>query len=352
MLAGRVFPSRTLGEADVNRLLSAGVAIALVSAGSMAAAQGRDVDQILAGARTALGGDKLAAVKSVTAVGRTVRANPDGTSAENEFELALELPDKYLMRSVIAAMGNMSVYRNTGFNGGQVIEEIDRPPNLSGGMIVIRMAGPGGAVDPEKMTAEQKAEFVQQRLLANKKDYAKLALGMFAMSPAAYPLALADGGQAESPDGKADVIDVTGEGGFAAKLFIDAQTHLPLMLSWMDKEPLIMRMGPGGTMMGGAGGARVLQGPGGGGHAEAAPNMSKEDREKAMADLDARRKEAESKLRIVEFRIYYADYKNVGGVQWPHRIQRSIDGKPTEEMVFDTIKVNPKIDAKKFQVAK
>jgi len=351
MLAGRVFPSRTLGEADVNRMRSAGVAIALVAAGSMAAAQGRDVDQILAGARTALGGDKLAAVKSVTAVGRTVRANPDGTSAENEFELALELPDKYLMRSVIAAMGNMSVYRMTGFNGGQVIDEIDRPPNLSGGMVVIRMAGPGGAVDPEKMTAEQKAAFDQQRLLANKKDYAKLALGMFAMSPAAYPLALADGGQAESPDGKADVIEVTGEGGFAGKLFVDARTHLPLMLSWMDKEPLIMRMGPGGAMMGG-GGARVLQGPGGGGHAEAAPSMSKEDREKAMADLEARRKEAEAKLRIVEFRIYYADYKNVGGVQWPHRIQRSIDGKPTEEMVFDTIKVNPKIDAKKFQVAK
>jgi hypothetical protein len=311
------------------------VAVAFIAAGSMAAAQGRDADQILAGARTALGGDKLAAVKWVTGVGRTVRANPDGTSAENEFELALELPDKYLMRSVVAAMGNMSVYRMTGFNGGQVIDEIDRPPNLSGGMIVIRMAGPGGAVDPEKMTAEQKAAFDQQRLLANKKDYAKLALGMFAMSPAAYPLALADGGQAESPDGKADVIDVTGEGGFAAKLFIDAQTHLPLMLSRMDKEPLVMRMGPGG-----------------GGHAEAAPSMSKEDREKAMADLDARRKEAEAKLRIVEFRIYYADYRNVGGVQWPHRIQRSIDGKPTEELIFDTIKVNPKIDAKKFQVAK
>ena len=37
------------------------------------------------------------------------------------------------MRSVLAAMGNMSIYRNSGFNGGQVIEEIDRPPNLAGG---------------------------------------------------------------------------------------------------------------------------------------------------------------------------------------------------------------------------
>jgi hypothetical protein len=36
----------------------------------------------------------------------------------------------------------------------------------------------------------------------------------------------------------------------------------------------------------------------------------------------------------------------------PHRIQRSIDGKPTEEMIFDLIKINPKIDARKFQVSK
>jgi len=267
------------------------------------------------------------------------------------------LPDKYLMRSVLAAMGNMSVYRNSGFNGGQVIDEIDRPPSLSGGGVMhIRIAGPGGVTDPEKLTAEEKADYEQKRLVANKKEFAKLALGMFAASPAAYPLELSDGGQAESPDGKADVIDVKGEGGFAAKLFIDAQTHLPLMLSWMDKEPITMTMGPGGAVTTGAPGAGVAASGGnttftridrGGG----AP-MTPEEREKMMKDLEARRKEAEAKARTVEYRVYYGDYKTVGGVQLPHRIQRAIDGKPTEEMIVDTFKVNPKIDAKKFQVAK
>jgi hypothetical protein len=284
-----------------------------------------------------------------------VRALPNGTSTEAEFEMALELPDKYLMRSVLAAMGNMSVYRNSGFNGGRVIEEIDRPPSLAGGGVMhIRIAGPGGATDPEKMTADERADADQKRLVQNRKEFAKLALGFFAASPAAYPLELADAGQAESPDGKADVIDVKGEGGFAARLFIDAQTHLPLMLSWMDKEPLVMTMGPGGTVTtGGAPGAA------GGGNATftrversgGAPQTA-EEREKMLKDLEARRQELEAKARTVEYRIYYADYKAVGGVQLPHRFQRSIDGKPTEEMIFDTIKVNPKIDAKKFQVSK
>jgi hypothetical protein len=331
------------------------MAIALAAAATVAAGQGRDANDILAGARTALGGQKLEAVKSLTAVGRTVRALPNGTSAENEFEMSLELPDKYLMRSVLAPMGNMSIYRNSGFNGGQVIDEIDRPPSLSGGNVMIRMAGPGGVTDPEKMTAEQKAEFDQKRLLANKREFAKLALGMFAASPAAYPLELADGGQAESPDGKADVIDVKGEGGFAAKLFIDAQTHLPLMLSWMDREPITMTMGPGGTVTtGGAPGAGMAAGATTFTRVERSGGTppTPEEREKLMKDLEARRKEAEANARTVEYRVYYADFKSVGGVQLPHRVQRSIDGKPTEEMIFDTIKVNPKIDAKKFQVAK
>jgi len=73
--------------------------------------------------------------------------------------------------------------------------------------------------------------------------------------------------------------------------------------------------------------------------AGAAP-MTAEERDKMMKDLEVRRKEAEAKLRTVEYRVYYSDFKSVGGVQLPHRIQRAIDGKPTEEMVFDTIKVN------------
>jgi len=340
----------------VSRRLGASLAVALAAAGVLAAGQGRSADDLLAGARKALGGEKLAAVKTLTAAGRTLRANPNGTSTEAEFEMALQLPDKYLMRSVMMALGNMSIFRNTGFNGGQAIEEIDRPPNLAGGNVVIRLAGPGGtAFYPAKMTDEQKAEMNQRRVLANKKEFARLALGMFAASPEAYPLTFSDGGQAESPDGKADVIDVAGEGGFAAKLFLDAATHLPLMLSWMDREPLVIQVGPGGTVAASGGaamttitrsGAAAAGAPGGQG------SITPEEREKLMKDVEARRKEAEAKLRTVEYRIFYGDYKAVSGVQLPHRFQRSIDGKPTEEMLVETFKVNPKIGPDRFQVTK
>jgi len=359
-------------------------AVAILAIEGLVAGQVKDVNQVLADARAALGGDKITTVKTISAVGRTLRTSGERTT-ENEFEMAMELPDKYLMRSVIAAMGNMSVYRNTGFNGGQVIEEIDRPPNLQGGNVIVRIAGPGGAaMDPAKMTPEQKADADRMRLLSNKKEFTKLTLGMFASSLAAFPLEFTYAGQAESGDGKADVINVKGEGDFGVVLFLDEKTHMPLMVSWMDKEPIVMQMGgPGGAGgkagVGGSGETRVFQQFGGGGGGvvggaagggstvtAAAPtshaggdakagggqNMSKEELDKMQKDLEERRKEAEAKRRTVEYRVYYSEYKAVGGVKLPFRIAKSIDGKTTEEMVFDTIKLNPKIDAKKFEVSK
>jgi hypothetical protein len=322
-------------------------ACAWVAAEALAAGQAKDAGRVIADARDAMGGDRLAAVKTLTATGRTLRTDPGGNTRESEFEMALALPDKYLMRSVMVAMGNMSIYRHSGFNGGQVIEEIDRPPNLSGGNVVIRVAGPGGAaMDPEKMTAEQKAEADRMRLAGNKREFARLALGLLAASPEAFPLEFAYAGEAESADGRADVIDVKGEGGFVARLFVDRETRLPLMLSWMDREPLVMQVGPGGAAIPGGGGSmRVVTAPAGQG-------MTKEEREKLEKDLEERRKEAEATRRTVEFRLYYSDYRDVSGVKLPHRIQRSIDGKPTEEMIVDAFKVNPKIDARRFEVAR
>jgi len=320
-----------------------------LAVGTLAAAQTRDANQVLADAQAAMGGKKLTALTALSATGRTQRVMPNGNSMEAEFELSLALPDKFLMRSVMMAMGPMSIYRNSGFNGGQVIEEIDRPPNLQGGHVVLRVAGPGGnAIDPEKMTPEQKAEYDRMRLLGNKKEFARVTLGMLAASPAAYPLQFTYAGEAEAADGKADVLDVTGEGDFKARLFVDRETHLPLMLSWEDKEPVVIQMGgPGGPGGPGAsfsaGGAnvttRTMQGP----------PMSKEDREKFEQELEAKRKDAEANRKLVEFRVFYGDYKEVGGVMLPHRIQRAIAGKTTEEMTIEQYKVNPKIDPKKFQ---
>jgi hypothetical protein len=350
----------------VRLLMVAGV----VATPVLAAGQGGDLDKILAAARQALGGEKkLEAVKSLAIEGRTMRISPAGTTTESDFEVSIELPDKFMRRDAVVNMGNMSIYRNSGFNGDGVINEMDTPPQLAGGGNVVVMyrttgsggstvtMGPGGTVTSgTPPTPEQQEAARRAMLVSAKQDFARMALGMFVKSPAAYPLTMTSAGQAESPDGKAEVIEVKGEGDFSARLFIDSATHLPLMLSWMAKEPMTMVRrvtdGPGGgsaVTVGGGGAVAVGAAPG-----AQAPrgNMTPEERDKMVKQMEEQTKEAEAKRKIVEYRLFYSDYRAVDGVMLPHRLQRSIDGKPAEEVTFDKVKVNAKIDAKKFTVTK
>lgn len=54
----------------------------------------------------------------------------------------------------------------------------------------------------------------------------------------------------------------------------------------------------------------------------------------------------------VELRIYYGDYRDVDGLQWPFRLRRASGTETTEETTFDRFRLNTKIDAKKFEVRK
>ena len=329
------------------RKLMNAIVVAMVAGPALVLGQAGDVNKILADMRAALGGaDKVAAVKTLTAVGKSARTNSQGATTEGDVEIAMELPDKYVSRTVVANLGTMSVYRNAGFNGAGVINEVENPPNLhGGGTIMFRTAG--GPAPGQTATPEQKAATDQRLLMTAKKDFARLTVGMFGSSYEAFPLEFSYAGQADAPEGKAHVIAVKGADNFDAKLFVDTKTHLPLMLSWSDREPVVMTQninrggGPGGGQTMVMGGGATTVGRGG-------QPPTEEELKKMQDDIAAR----EAARKMVEFRIYYSNFKAVNGVMLPHTLQRSIDGKPTEETTFEEIKVNPKIDKNKFTVSK
>ena len=53
-----------------------------------------------------------------------------------------------------------------------------------------------------------------------------------------------------------------------------------------------------------------------------------------------------------ETRIYYADYRDVNGIQFPFRLRRAVGADTVEETTFDGFKINTKVDPKKFEVRK
>lgn len=285
---------------------------------------------VLNAAREAMGGEKrLSSVKTISASGRTRQVQGDNL-VPIEFEINIELPDKYVRTDEIPARESGPTSR--GFNGDGLVQFPEPAPPRAGGPA----AGAPREGAPPNPT------------VALKQDFARLTLGMFAASFSTYPLSFGYAGQAEAPEGKADVLEVKGAPNFAARLFIDNKTHLPLMLSWqtpVNLVPVLPGQKPPANL---PPGSIVFDAPG----APPGPSATAEERTKFQQDLQAARAKAMATVKPTENRIYYADYRDVDGMKFPFRIRRAVGATTTEETIFDRFRINPKIDPRKFEVRK
>jgi hypothetical protein len=355
-------------------------------------------DQVLAEARKALGGDKLAAVKKLVASGRTKRVRGNNL-VPIEFELFLELPDKYLRADEFPAEDTDPT--SSGFNGDALIQIPPPPSGPTPGGPTGRAGGvppgaappagatppaaappsgatppaaapPGGATPPAAAPpsgakppagATPGAASPSQggppaggrgpamdprraRVISIKQDLARLTLGLFAAPPAAYPLTFSYAAIAEAPQGKADVLDVKGEGNFTLRYFINSETRLPVMVTWTTPPTNVIVTIPGKPAPASvAPGAVVVTGP-----PAPAAGASKEETDKYAKEVLALRSKAQA--TPVEHRLYFADYRDVDGVKFPFRLRRAIGTETTEETTFDRFRVNAKIDPRKFEAVK
>jgi hypothetical protein len=312
------------------------LAVCLV-AGVTAAEQTPDAATVLAKAREALGGEKkLSSIKTIVAQGQTRQVRGDNL-IPIVFEINIELPAKYSRRDETPAVE--SGYSTLGFSGEDLIQ-LPVPATPVMPPMAQRPGGPPPPT-PEQMAAQLAAQR-KTRVATLKQDYARLMLGLFAGSTDAFPLTFQRTGIAESPQGKADVIAVTGPNNFKANFLVNVDTHLPVMISWTTPAPPNRAgapgaAGPGRTAGAGSAGAVPPPPPGGAAPANPAPSAPASPATPAAPP---------------EIRLYFADFRDEGGVMWPHRIRRASNGETTEETTFDRFKLNAKIDPKKFEVVK
>lgn len=302
---------------------------------------------VIAAVRSALGGEqKLAAVQRLSLRAdyrREMSAGPmgggggnmvvmmsgpggrgearDGGQATGKIEIDLSLPDKYL-KADIGASG-FALTRTEGFEGSRpFLELVGNSPGM-------RVHADNPASDPARAAAA---------LQRTRTDLARLMLGLVGSPQPGFAVTYTYGGQAESPDGKADVIDIAGPDNFKVRLFVDVATHQPLMLTFMEPEPrLVMR-----TMASRDGASRQPPRPGGT-RIELTPEQ--------QAELEKQRQEAEAKpAKMIEYQLYFSDYRDVDGVSLPHRIARGTGGKTTEEWEVTRYEINPTFKADRFKV--
>jgi len=290
--------------------------------------------EVLAAMRQAIGAGKLASLTTFSLEATTAR-NVGERQLTSDVELYLDLPDRYLRVENFSA----PIARTTqmGFNGDKVI----RPAGGAMGgmpMVITHTAGAGGGGGAMvttriqmadgamgggasgEMTPEQRAMMDASIIRSQRVDLSRLMLGWFGTAHPALKATYTYAGEAESPDGKAHIIGVKADGGFHAKLFIDQATNLPLMVTHQAPEPIRLQN------VGRAGGAALTP-----------------------EEIQKRIEEARKNAKMIEHRLYFADWQEVGGIRFPHTLHRATGSDTTEEWTIAKVKVNPKIDPKKFQ---
>jgi hypothetical protein len=298
--------------------------------------------EILAAARKAIGDRKLDTLKTFS-VQSALQRNVQTMQVNSDVEILLELPDKYLRSEASSGGGMMMAGGGTsGFNGDRPLQKLN-PGGMPGGGMVIRMGGPGGFAsgDGEKPTPEQLAEMSKSMVRSSQFEASRLMLGWFAMAHPAANAQYTFAGEAESPDGKAYVIDVKNSDNFAARLFIDEQTHLPLMVTYKAPQPRMLSAG---------GGPRQVAPAGGNPHTVTmTSSMSDEERKKAQAEIEKQIKEMQRQPPVLtDYTVFFEDWRDADGVKFPFKMRRAMGSETTEEWTVSKVKVNPRIDPKRF----
>jgi hypothetical protein len=281
-----------------------------VQAGAAVAADEK-ADELLAAMRQALG-NKVEAVKTLSATGEFRRMMGD-REVNGDLTIEMIAPDKFKRTEDMGIPGGPSFSRVVALNGTEFWED---STNRGGGPgMMMRFGGPGGpggqGQGPSEEDRQRWRQAQQRRVVGEFQRDLLLLLGRTS-APATYV------GEAEAEDGKADVIEVTPEGAPVMRLFLDQQTHLPLMLTYTGVMP------------------RVVVRPAGG------PQPTPEEMRK-------RWEEARSQPpQEVTYEVRLEEYKDVSGVMLPHRMTQSVDGKATEEWTVNAFKVNPNLKPEAF----
>ena len=294
---------------SMQRRHSRSLAVAILSLTLAGAAHAQDAARgasLLAEARTALGGeDKLRAVKTLEVKSDFKRTAGQNT-LEGELEIRIERPGRMRRDEDLSLPGGgPAIVRTEVLNGADVWDENSGAGGLGGfgrggggrGFGGGRGRDQGGqaAGAPAAARALDPAQLEEFQRRTRVADLARFNL-MWLLDTNA-PVAWV--GTAESPDGKADVLEITPAEGTSMRLFLDQSSHMPLMVTWQGAA------GPGG-----------------------------------------RRGRAGDQAATLQFTL--GEYKTVNGIKLPHHITRGAGGQTIEEWTVKSYKLNPSFKSDVF----
>ncbi len=306
-------------------------AVALLGLWSVDVGRGQEEDPaaLLAAMRTALGGEAtLSAVRAWSVSGSLTRTF-GGRSKSVSTEIFVLLPDHYMTVDRDSQSGGpiaIDITYYNGFRGDRLIRRTDStipfPP------------------DPGPQTPQAIADRESRSLMRARQAFARVALVLFGEASASYPLTFTAAGTTTIDGRAADVIRAEGVDGFPMTLFIDAVNHLPIALEWQAPPVVVTSMSSTVAVRTTVPGAR------GGGPPPGPASVVGLSPGSPAPVVDP------TSLPLVTQRQVFSDFKLEDGVNWPRRWRTLVNGEVTEDARLGRYRINPKIEAKKFDVGR
>lgn len=265
--------------------------------------------ELLAAARASLGGDTLEAVKGLSITGEFRRLMGD-RELNGEVTIDLAVPDRIKRVEEMGFPGGPAMVRTAALSGDEFWE--DTTSRGGGGRFMARFGGPGGPGGQPSEADRERFRQMQQRRLAGELHRLMLAFLLRTEAPITYV------GTAEAADGTAEVLEILTPDARPMRLFLDQQTHQPLMLTYEGVLPRVF--------------TRQAGGPGGG----------------ARPDPEEMRRRTAEPPQLVTFELRFDDYKAVNGVMLPHLLIQTTGGQATEEWTITRVKLNPSFKSDAF----
>jgi hypothetical protein len=270
--------------------------------------------------------------------GKEARAQ-QSTTLQGDFEIQIELPGKYRRKENIGLQDinidivqlvngeNATQNAEVGGAGGGAIGGFDDGGGNRGGNNRGRGGRPNEIV---RFLTGATSDDPEHQAMVVRAAMARMIMALLLTSP--DPVAWI--GVAESPDGKADVLQFHTADGADTRLLLDQKTHLPLMMAWQGTVQSFNR----GNFQGGRG--DFPGGRGGNFPQDQNPNQGRRG--------GGNNRGGQPTVQQATLQVHLSDYKNVSGIKFPFLIQSGANEETTEELVVKNIRINPSFKPEQF----
>lgn len=271
--------------------------------------------QILTQARATIApAAQLNALQSLS-VAYTSTRTIGSTHFESDIEYDILLPDKFRRRESRQPFTTVTVMQDENTFTYSI-------PNPASGGDALRE----NSTDPQ----------AQARRRA---DFTRVLLSFLLRTPTEVPVEYSYAGEYKEPDGIAEMIDVKGKDGFAARLYIEQKNHRLIALTYRGKQ-LSQAARTVARLSGNRRPPRPAQD-----EKKLTPEQQAQRQVERWTEMEKRRKQFEEALAQapeVEYRWVFSDFKTVRGFNFPHHLAKSEAGTEYEEWEINSFKINPK----------